>query len=76
MFVSLSLLFHFKVLVLQEVMRVKSVRVWVKDLVLVHVVLLKLHVLNSTLSSKSNTGIMLETRQLVIESIEFGHLIL
>lgn len=76
MLVSLSLLFHFKVLVLQEVMRVKRVRVWVKDLVLVHVVLLELHVLNSTLSSKANTGIMLETRELVIESIEFGHLIL
>lgn len=76
MLVSLSLLFHFKVLVLQEVMRVKRVRVWVKDLVLVHVVLLELHVLNSTLSSKANTSIMLETRELVIESIEFGHLIL
>ena len=76
MLVSLSLLFHFKVLVLQEVMRVKRVRVWVKDLVLVHVVLLELHVLNSALSSKANTSIMLETRELVIESIEFGHLIL
>lgn len=74
--VSLRLLFYFKVLVLQEVVRVESVGIGIINFVLTHVMLLKLHVLDSTLGSKPNVLIILEATQLIVLVIKLENLVL